>query len=48
MTCGATDDDEHVLARKLVVLVKWEGLHDVVDDEPYNSIESSKLEREPI
>ncbi len=48
MTGRATDDDVHVLAHKLVVLVKWEGLRDVVNDERNSSVESSKLEREPI
>ena len=48
MTNGATDDYEQVLAHNLVVLVKWEVLFDVVENERNSSVELSRLEREPI
>ena len=48
MTGGATDDDESVLAQNLVVLVKWEGPHDVVDDKRNSISEASTPEQEPI
>jgi hypothetical protein len=47
MIGGATDDDEQILSHKLVVLVKWEGLYHIAENERNSSVESSKLEREP-
>ncbi len=48
MTGEITDDDEQVLAHKLVVQVKWEGLYDRIENKRNSTVESSKLEREPI
>ena len=48
MTNGATDDYEQVFAHNLVVLVIWEVLYDVVENERNSSAELSKLGREPI
>ena len=43
----STNDDEHVLIRKLIVLVKW-GDWNVVKNERNSTVESSMLERELI
>jgi hypothetical protein len=48
MTGRSTDDDVQVLAHKLVVLVKWEGLYDAFQNERNSSVELIKLERELI
>lgn len=48
MTGENTDDDNQVLAHKLVKLVKWKNMYDPVGNEHNSSVESLKLERELI
>jgi hypothetical protein len=44
----STDDDEHVVAHELVVVVKWECLYDIVENERNSSAQSSKIGQELI
>jgi hypothetical protein len=47
VTGGATDDDKHVLAHKLIMLVSYEVLFNM-ENERSSSVESSRLERGQI